>query len=81
MKQSNKKIDQTIKRILAEANETEHVSKLNAAKKGKYIRIKCWTAADQSSMETHAKSVSEAIKILNKGKRFHANWVMEFISE
>ena len=82
MKKSEKKqIERDINRILVEADESKHVIRLNAAKKGKYIRIKCWSAADQSSMETHAKSISAAVKILNMSKRFHANWVMEFISE
>lgn len=61
--------------------EAASIQKRNANKKGKYIRILCWTNEDHSSAETHAKSITAAIKELKKFQGSHANWKLEMVSE
>lgn len=63
------------------SSEELALTKIEKAKKGKYIRIKTWTDSSGSSMETHAKSITAAVKILRMSMRHHANWTLEFISE
>lgn len=61
--------------------EDKALVEIAANKKGKYIRVRCWTESCQSSSETHAKSLTAAVKLIRKSSRFHANWMLEFRSE
>ena len=62
-------------------SEAEFIAALQPPKKGKYIRLKCWTEANQSSAETHAKTITAAVRFIRDHSQFHANWLMEFRSE
>lgn len=61
--------------------EQAALAEIKAKKKGKYIRIKCWTPSVHSSSETHAKSITEAVRLLKISSQFHSNWLLEFVSE
>lgn len=50
-------------------------------KKGEYIRMRCWTEASGSSVETAAKSITAAVKFIRLHSPFQANWIIEFRSE
>ncbi len=65
----------------ATQGELDEIASINAAKKGKYIRMKCWTESNQSSAETAATSITAAVKFIRAHAKYHANWRMEFISE
>jgi len=66
---------------LGSDGERQAISKINAAKKGCLIKLRCWTEATQSASETHAKSITAAVDFIRKSSQFHANWSMEFRSE
>lgn len=63
--------------------ERDHLRKINDNKIARkpYIRILCWTNGCQSASETHATSLTDALKKLKRSQEFHANWRLEFISE
>jgi len=61
--------------------EAAFLKRINAAKPGTYIKVRLWTDECKSSMETGAKSITAAMKIIRGFSEFHANWSLEFISE
>jgi hypothetical protein len=65
------------------SKQKEHlaIKKRNVGKKGTNIRILCWTNSINSSSETHAKSITSAIKKLKMMSQFHPNWKLEMVSE
>lgn len=63
------------------AREQEEIAKIAAAKKGHYIRMRCWTEANHSSAETAAKSITAAVRFIRLHAPLHANWSIEFRSE
>lgn len=63
------------------SEEEVFLERINAAKPGKLIKVRLWTDESGSSMETHAKSMTAAMKIIRRHAEFHANWSLEFISE
>jgi|APCry1669188970_1035186.scaffolds.fasta_scaffold19436_2 hypothetical protein len=63
------------------AREQEQIAKIAEAKKGHYIRMRCWTEANHSSAETAAKSITAAVRFIRLHGPFHANWSIEFRSE
>jgi hypothetical protein len=63
------------------SEEAAFIRRINAAKPGTLIKVRLWTAESGSSMETHAKSITAAMKLIRGHAEFHANWSLEFISE
>ena len=61
--------------------EQEHIKRIKAAKKGKLIRVRCWTEENQSAAETHAETMIAAAVFIRQHAPYHANWLMEFRSE
>lgn len=61
--------------------EKAAIRKINANKKVTNIRILCWTNSINSSSETHATSISSAIKKLKVMSQSHPNWKLEMVSE
>jgi|GEM_PF-2786395 len=61
--------------------EQDEIAKIAEAKKGHYIRMRCWTEANHSSAETSAKSITSAVRFIRLHGQFHANWSIEFRSE
>lgn len=61
--------------------EVAFLKRINAAKPGTLIKVRLWTDECGSSHETHAKSITAAVKILRQFSEFNANWSLEFISE
>jgi len=63
------------------SEEKAFMKRINAAKPGTLIKVRLWTNESGSSMETHAKSITAAMKLIRGFAEFHANWSLEFISE
>jgi hypothetical protein len=63
------------------AGEQKEIAKIAAAKKGCYIRMRCWTEANGSGAETAAKSITAAVRFIRLHAPYHANWSIEFRSE
>jgi hypothetical protein len=63
------------------AREQDEIAKIAAAKRGHYIRMRCWTEANHSSAETAAKSITAAVRFIRLHGPHHANWRIEFRSE
>lgn len=63
------------------AAELAFIKRINAAKPGTLIKVRLWTDECGSSMETHAKSITAAMKLIRGHAEFYANWSLEFISE
>ena len=63
------------------SEEVAFIRRINAAKPGTLIKVRLWTVESGSSMETHAKSITAAMKLIRGHAQVHANWSLEFISE
>lgn len=63
------------------SEESASLKRINAAKPGTLIKVRMWTDECGSSHETHAKSITAAVKIIRQFSEFNANWSLEFISE
>ena len=61
--------------------EQQHIKRIRASKKGKLIRVRCWTEENQSAAETHTKTMIAAAVFIRDHAPYHANWLMEFRSE
>ena len=61
--------------------EHEEIAKIAAAKKGHYIRMRCWTEATHSSAEAAAKSITDAVRFIRLHGPLQANWSIEYRSE
>ena len=63
------------------AIERRWAARMRDQKRGKLIRVRCWTEEINSAAETHAKTILKAAMFIRKHGPMHANWVMEFRSE
>lgn len=81
-KRNVKRRKSTPKAVLkAHPEEKASLEALAEAKKGKLVRVRCWTEATRSEMVTHAASTADAFKLVEDHACFYANWSLQFVSE
>lgn len=53
----------------------------DAAKRNESITVRCWTKEHNSSLHTHAKSLTAAVRFIRQNGPLYRNWSLVLTSE